>query len=149
MVTGHDFSQGFELTGTLSLTGAFSNSAEKSKVEFRIGHQLVPDTTPPTTTIDDAILETDVVAPALATAVFSFSAADDTTIEENLRFECRLNDGDWTTCISPVTYTDLAAGNYTFAVRAIDEADNVVVNPPAQQWTVTVSHLRYLPVVFK
>ncbi|MAU01362.1 MAG: hypothetical protein CL608_29835 [Anaerolineaceae bacterium] len=149
MVSGYDFSQGFELTGTLLLTGSFSNSQEMSKIEFRVGHQFVPDTTPPTTTIDNADSTTEVIGPQLGTAVFEFSGTDETTANENLRYECRLNDGDWTPCTSPVTYTDLAPGSYTFTARAIDEAGNADANPPSQQWTISVSYIVYIPVVIK
>ncbi len=38
MVTGIDFSQGFTVTGTIQLAGAFSNSQEKSKVEIKVGY---------------------------------------------------------------------------------------------------------------
>jgi len=47
MVTGIDFSQGFSVTGTIQLSGAFSNSQEKSKVEIKVGYSsdAVPTTT--------------------------------------------------------------------------------------------------------
>ncbi len=55
MVTGIDFSQGFTITGTIQLSGAFSNSQEKSKVEIKVGYSsdAVPtatDTPEPTAT---------------------------------------------------------------------------------------------------
>jgi parallel beta-helix repeat protein len=72
-------------------------------------------------------------------AIFSFIGVDDVTPAEELEFECRLDSTDelaWEECESPVTYTDLALGEHTFAVRAIDEEDNVDPTPATHTWTV-------------
>ncbi|WP_420628652.1 hypothetical protein [Candidatus Leptofilum sp.] len=147
MVKDFDFSQGFELTGTLSLVGTFSNSQERSKVEFHVGYQIIPDTTPPTTLIDSAVLTAEVVAPQRGTAVFEFSGADETTAQDALQFECQLNDSSWTACTSPITYNDLVPGSYSFTVRAVDEAGNTDTAPPSQQWTLEESYVLFLPIV--
>lgn len=44
--------------------------------------------------------------------------------EENVRLECRLDDGRYRQCSSPQVYKRAALGRHTFLVRAIDEGDN-------------------------
>ena len=51
-------------------------------------------------------------------------------------FECRLDSGSWTTCVSGVTYSSLTEGLHTFLVRAIDLATNVDTTPSSCSWTV-------------
>ncbi len=84
------------------------------------------DTVPPETTID--------VAPAAATssteATFEFSASKPST------FECSLDGGAFEACESPKTYTALADGDHTFAVRATDTLGNTDPTPAAHTWTV-------------
>jgi hypothetical protein len=57
-------------------------------------------------------------------ASFSFGGIDEVTAPDALAFECRLDDGNWVACSSPITYTGLSVGRHTFAVRATDEAGN-------------------------
>lgn len=51
---------------------------------------------------------------------FAFSANED-----DVDFECRLDDGEWEPCASPKTYAGVADGPRTFAVRGTDAAGNV------------------------
>jgi RHS repeat-associated protein len=63
-------------------------------------------------------------------AAFSFTVnkSDDTT-------DCRLDDGAWAACTSPVNYSNLPDGKHTFEVRATD-GHGVVQDPPAtRSWT--------------
>ncbi len=64
-----------------------------------------------------------------ATAAFSFIAN-----EANPRFQCRLDEGAFSACTSPTTYTGLATGTHSFAVRAIDLAGNVDGSPAGHSW---------------
>jgi len=57
------------------------------------------------------------------TATFQFTPSD--VGSGVLRTECSLNGAAFTVCTSPATYSGLAAGNRTFAVRAVDNATNV------------------------
>ncbi len=71
------------------------------------------DTTPFGTTLTDTPAN-----PANSpTANFSFIAD-----KEDALFECRIDDGEYSACKSPVTYADLAEGNHSFSVRALDDA---------------------------
>jgi hypothetical protein len=91
---------------------------------------LGPDTTPPETYIDSGpsgIAEEN-------TATFSFSAN-----ESGAAFSCSLDGGAFSACGSPQTYTGLADGTHTFAVRATDPAGNMDVTPATRTWTVDTS----------
>src|SRR4029077_2642065 len=44
--------------------------------------------------------------------------------ESGSTFTCKLDDGGWTSCASPKSYTALAIGDHTFSVRATDAAGN-------------------------
>jgi hypothetical protein len=57
-------------------------------------------------------------------------------------FQCSLDGADWTACTSPTAYTNLALGNHTFAVRALN--DMGVPDPvgASKSWTIVqVSNL--------
>jgi hypothetical protein len=68
-----------------------------------------------------------------SSAGFSFSAS------EQAAFECKLDGGAFTACTSPVTYTALADGVHSFAVRATDPAGNVDATPATRAFTVNTS----------
>ena len=85
------------------------------------------DATAPNTTIDSGPTGTI----GVTTATFTFSSS-----EPGSTFECRLDTGTFTACASPQTYTGLAAGEHTFAVRAIDAAGNVDASPATRTFTV-------------
>jgi hypothetical protein len=89
--------------------------------------QSPPDTTPPETTIssgpDATTVETD--------AVFTFSAN-----ESDSTFECSLDYGPFTACVSPTGYSGLGEGSHTFRVRATDPAGNMDLTPASYTWTI-------------
>ena len=62
------------------------------------------------------------------------------TSESNTTFECRLDtavaQGTYAACTSPKAYSTLAAGSYTFIVRATDAAGNVDPTPASRAFTV-------------
>ncbi len=65
-----------------------------------------------------------------ATPTFTFSG------EPGATYECKLDPpGAWKPCSSPYS-AQLADGDYTFTVRATDEAGNVETNPPSRAFTV-------------
>lgn len=66
-------------------------------------------------------------------ASFQFSSSKPGT------FECRLDDGDWEACESPLNLTGLADGSHTFRVRAVSSVAPVGVKDPtpaSRTWTV-------------
>lgn len=88
------------------------------------------DTTPPDTVIDSA-------PPALtnaASASISFHAT-----EAGSSFACRLDGAAFTACASPATYTGLAGGSHSFAVRATDPAGNADTSPATAVWTIDLT----------
>lgn len=62
---------------------------------------------------------------------FTFSSPDVTAT-----FECQLDGGGYTTCTSGVSYSGLADGSHTFAVRAVDPVGNVDATPATSTWTI-------------
>ena len=50
-------------------------------------------------------------------------------------FQCSLDEGVFVTCVSPFIAQPLAAGDHTFAVRAIDAAGNVDASPATRSFT--------------
>jgi len=66
---------------------------------------------------------------------FQFDGNDDLALNGiQLRYECSLGGGEFTSCTSPATYTDVAGGPQTFAVRAKDAAGNVDASPATYEW---------------
>lgn len=86
--------------------------------------------------IDSIAPETTLVAtPAAAdnsTSVqFEFSAN-----EQNVTFDCSVDNGSFTPCMSGDTFGPLADGTHGFAVRATDRAGNVDASPAIFAWRI-------------
>ena len=62
--------------------------------------------------------------------MFAFAAS-----ESGSSFACRLDNGSFSSCASPKTYTDLSDGPHAFAVRATDAAGNTGPDV-AYGWTI-------------
>ncbi|MDQ3248774.1 MAG: Ig-like domain-containing protein, partial [Chloroflexota bacterium] len=84
------------------------------------------DTSAPETTIDRGPAN-----PSLSTVTFNFSSS-----EANSTFACSVDNAAFTGCTNPQTYTGLADGTHTLAVRAIDAAGNVDATPATYTWRV-------------
>jgi hypothetical protein len=80
---------------------------------------VTADVTPPDTTIVSQ-----------SGSTFSFSSS-----EPGSTFACSLDGAAFVACVSPVTYTALAPGSHTFAVRATDSAGNVDPKPATTTWS--------------
>jgi hypothetical protein len=66
-------------------------------------------------------------------ATFAFASPDD-----HATFECRLDDGAWSGCSSPISYTGLSGGTHTAYVRATAEG-RVNPTPTGRSWTVDLT----------
>jgi subtilisin-like proprotein convertase family protein len=84
------------------------------------------DLAAPETTIDSGPSG----ATSSSSPAFAFSAS------EQASFECKLDGGSFTPCTSPATYTGLADGAHTFAVRATDPAGNIDASPATRSFVV-------------
>lgn len=54
-------------------------------------------------------------------------------------FECRLDDGPFASCTSPLRLSDLAEGSHTLQVRAVDAVGNADPSPATVTWVVDVT----------
>jgi hypothetical protein len=86
------------------------------------------DLTNPVVTIDPASEPHDPTNQTSASFVF-------TSNKPNSTFECRLDGADFSPCSSPETYTGLADGRHSFAVRATDQLGHIGL-PSTYDWTV-------------
>jgi arylsulfatase A-like enzyme len=113
-------------------------------------HVWSVDATPPDTTLDKA-------PPSVSRsreATFEFSSPETqpgVSGSGPSRFECKLDDRDWSPCKSPKTYTgltktgpkppktstDLTNIGHTFMVRAFDLAGNADPSPAVKTWRVS------------
>lgn len=99
-----------DVGGAVRLTvESVTTAAARVRVEF--GDYGAPETT---------ITAGPSSAQSSTTATFEFTAD-----EEGAVFECRMDAGDWTSCTSPATFTNLYQGSHVFGVRAWDAADHV------------------------
>jgi hypothetical protein len=88
----------------------------------------VDGTAPPTPTISSGPSD----PTNTSTASFSFADGDATAV-----FRCRLDDGAFSACTSPKSYTGLA-GAHTFAVKAVDAAGNES-GVASRGWTIDLT----------
>ena len=68
------------------------------------------------------------------TATFGFIAT-----ETGSRFACSLDNGGFTSCTSPQTYSGLSDGTHTFQVKATDAANNSDPTPASFNWAIDVT----------
>jgi hypothetical protein len=74
-------------------------------------------------------------------ATFTFSSS-----EPGSTFECRRDLDAFSACASPITYSALADGTYTFEVRATDSFGLTDPSPATATWTVVTSGTGVPPV---
>ena len=99
------------------------------------------DNEAPTTAI---VSHPDLLSPS-DSATFTFTGIDNESATADLTYQCSLDGGAFETCTSPKTYPNLAIGEHTFEVRAIDELGHVDATPATFTWTV--AHKIFLPLV--
>jgi hypothetical protein len=69
-------------------------------------------------------------------ATFTFSGTDNISAEGTLTFECRFDGGSFSTCVTPKSYTGLAAGSHTFETRATDGLNNTDATQASFTWVI-------------
>jgi hypothetical protein len=92
------------------------------------GYTWQVDTVPPDTSIGPT------APPALSNSrapTFDLGAT-----EGGSTFECSLDGAPFAACSTPKSYSGLADGSHTFAVRATDPAGNVDLSPASYTWTI-------------
>jgi hypothetical protein len=99
--------QAIDLAGNVSLTS----------------YNWVVDTVAPSTILNATITGSN--------AAFTLSSNDAEAV-----FSCSLDGAVFSTCSSPVNYSNLAVGSHTFVVRAKDVAGNVDMNGASYNWII-------------
>ena len=90
------------------------------------------DVTPPDTSITGQ--PSDPTSSTSATFTFGSTEAGST-------FACSLDNGSFAACASPKTYSGLALGTHTLAVKATDAAGNTDPTPATATWTVKSGYI--------
>ncbi|MEM7125161.1 MAG: hypothetical protein AAF702_02465 [Chloroflexota bacterium] len=116
--------------GSINLTAACNDLAGN---QGTANYSVQIDKTEPETQIDAS----PPISSTTPTATFEFSGSD--ALSGITKYECQLDGGGFTDCTSPAEYTDLAAGDHTFEVRAVDLAANADSTPATYTWTVRES----------
>jgi hypothetical protein len=123
------------VTGSTDLVVMASDDETRTYLYNRLdldGGGSPPDTTAPETTITSA--------PATTTSATSAAFAFEST-ESGSTFACSLDGAAEQPCTSPTTYTGVALGDHTFAVRATDTQGNADPSPATRAWTVQEQHI--------
>lgn len=111
---------------TVSATLKFFSIDKNGNVESVKSERYVIDSVAPETTITSG--------PGSATngtsVAFSFEA------DESATLRCKLDDGSYAACTSPKEYADLADGEHTFSVYAMDTAGNDDATPATYTFVV-------------
>ena len=96
--------------------------------------ELGPDDIPPTV----AITSTPADVTILDEAVFGFTGADNRATP--VTFQCKIDNGGWSSCVSPQQFSDFVRGVHTFQVRSRDASGNFS-EPATHSWRVDLPPL--------
>ncbi|PTT62171.1 hypothetical protein DBR22_17750, partial [Arthrobacter sp. HMWF013] len=125
--TSNEVRQNFKVVPWQSIAGAYSPAllVDAAYDPRKIGAGT-PAPQPPDTTITGNPTN----PTTSTTAQFSF-----TSTSASATFSCSLDSAPFATCVSPMSYSGLAAGAHTFRVRASDQ-NGVDPSPASYTWTV-------------
>ena len=70
-----------------------------------------------------------------SSATFTFSGNDGGGSDVNF-FQCQIDAGGYTTCVSGINYPALSDGPHTFNVRAVDNVGNTDATPATFTWSI-------------
>ncbi|WP_253910537.1 Ig-like domain-containing protein [Pyxidicoccus fallax] len=104
-----------------------------------VAHDGVGNTSTPATstfTVDTAAPDTTIVSGPAALTRETTASFDFSSNESPVTYECSLDGAAFAACPDPVTFSALATGDHTLAVRAVDAAGNVDPTPATYTWTV-------------
>lgn len=88
-----------------------------------------------TVTFDQTRPDTTIGAvPVAGSTVDGAPAVSFSSNEPAQRFECRLDSGAWSTCVSGAPVSGLTAGPHTYEVRAVDRAGNIDDTPASRSF---------------
>jgi hypothetical protein len=113
-------------SGACSGTSSCSVTMSESR-SVTAAFDLVPDNTPPNTTVTGGP-DADTTD---STPTFTFASS-----EPGSTFSCRVDSEPAVPCASPYTTDELADGPHTFSVTATDAADNTDPSPATRDFTV-------------
>ncbi len=91
-------------------------------------HDWTVSAAPPSTGFADPL-------PATLTSSSDFEIAFGASDPEDT-FECRLDDGDWNSCVSPAIHNQLPDGPHVFRVRAVNDLGVPDPFPAVFSWTI-------------
>ncbi|MGH3145384.1 MAG: hypothetical protein ACRDTR_06230, partial [Rubrobacter sp.] len=98
----------------------------------------IQDVEAPTTTLSKVTYLGPNDLPEPNSLKFEFTGEDNRTLQIDLGFECRLDDGLWDTCDQSPHYLaleGLTAGPHVFEIRAVDDLGNVDESPASHNFT--------------
>lgn len=70
---------------------------------------------------------------ATTSATFAFTGAPN-----GATYQCQLDGGAWTACVSPTSFAGLSGGTHTFCVRIVDGSGNIS-SSSCRTWTIDVT----------
>jgi hypothetical protein len=89
-----------------------------------------------TWSVNAAPPDTTITAGPAGTVASSSASFEFVASEAGVSFECALDGAPFTPCSSPQSYSALADGDHTFAVRATEPAGNADPSPASSTWTI-------------
>jgi hypothetical protein len=96
------------------------------------------DPTPATRTwlLDTVVPETTINSGPSGKVASTSAAFEFSSNESGVKFACSRDNGSWSACTSPVTYSKLNNGTRSFRVRAVDAVGNTDATPAERTWTI-------------
>lgn len=138
---------GTSVTGIKNSYYAFNGAVDGATYSFRVlsrdnaGNQSTSACSPSTVvdlTAPVITMPAVYAAPNSPYASFSLTATDTRTVELEIRLECSLDNGTFSPCSSPISYTGLTSGTHLFQARAVDTANNVS-SVVQHSWTIDMT----------
>jgi hypothetical protein len=124
-----------DTSGETLTCSAFNNAPDPEDRYNTVSITIKIDTEKPDTMITDGPADGSSISST--TVSFSFEGTDPPPSSGIALYECKLDSGEFSACVSPITLSDLSAGPHTFSVRATDIAGNIEDTPAIRTFDVT------------